>query len=124
MEGNFGGASIFVLAGGDASPAEDATPDATTGPGDSFSVTFTATGSPGDITVVGLIEGSECGDTDHITVTGTLPNTATGPDRWIGDDRGAVARRRGRRDRARSIGAASRLIARKGAPFASSVEGR
>ena len=78
VEGNFGGASIFVLAGGDASPAEDATPDATTGPGDSFSVTFTATGSPGDITVVGFIEGSECGDTDHITVTGTLPNTATG----------------------------------------------
>ena len=77
VEGNFGGASIFVLPGPDATLAEDATPDATTPAGDSFSVTFTATGSPGDITVIGLIEGSECGDTDHITITGTLPNTAT-----------------------------------------------
>jgi hypothetical protein len=78
VEGNFGGASIFVLPGADATPDFDAEPDATTPLGDSFSVTFTATGSPGDITVVGFIEGSECGDTDHITVTGTLPNTATG----------------------------------------------
>jgi hypothetical protein len=77
VEGNFGGASIFVLPGADATPDFDAEPDATTPLGDSFSVTFTATGSPGDITVVGFIEGSECGDTDHITVTGTLPNTAT-----------------------------------------------
>jgi hypothetical protein len=77
VEGNFGGASIFVLAGADATVPEGATPDATTPLGDSFSVTFTATGSPGDITVFAAIEGSECGDTDHITVTAALPNTAS-----------------------------------------------
>ena len=60
--------------------AEDATPDATTPEGDSFSVTFTATGDPGELTVFAAIEGSECGDTDHIMVTGTLPNTAMDPE--------------------------------------------
>ena len=77
VSGNFGGASIFVLPGSDASPAEDASPDVTTPEGDSFSVTFTALG-PGDVTVVALLPGSECGDTDHITVTVAVPNTATG----------------------------------------------
>jgi hypothetical protein len=77
VAGNFGGASIFVLPGHDPTLAEDATPDATTPEGDSFSVTFTATGDPGELTIIGLIEGSECGDTDHIMVTGTVPNTAT-----------------------------------------------
>jgi hypothetical protein len=76
VEGNFGGASIFVLPGADATVGEDAAPDATTPPGDSFSVTFTALG-PGEITVFAAIEGSECGDTDHVTVTAALPNTAT-----------------------------------------------
>lgn len=76
VSGNFGGASIFVLPGADASPAEDATPNVTTPEGDSFSVTFTATGSPGDITVVAIIPETECGDSDGITVTATLPNTA------------------------------------------------
>ena len=76
VEGNFGGASIFVLPGADATPDFDAEPDATTPLGDSFSVTFTATSSPGDITIVGFIEGSECGDTDHITVTAAVPDTA------------------------------------------------
>ncbi len=76
VEGNFGGASIFVLPGPDATPDFDAEPDATTPLGDSFSVTFTATGSPGDLTIVGFINGSECGDTDHITVTAALPDTA------------------------------------------------
>ena len=76
VEGNFGGASIFVLPGADATPDFDAEPDATTPLGDSFSVTFTATGSPGDITIVGFIDGSECGDTDHITVTAAVPDTA------------------------------------------------
>ena len=76
VEGNFGGASIFVLPGTDASPGEDATPDATTPEGDSFSVTFTAQG-PGEITVVAFIPETECGDSDGVTVTGALPNTAT-----------------------------------------------
>jgi len=84
VEGNFGGASIFVLPGPDATPDFDATPDATTPPGTSFSVTFTATGSPGDLTIVGFIDSTECGDTDHITVTATLPNTA------MSDQTGAV----------------------------------
>jgi hypothetical protein len=77
VEGNFGGASIWVLPGADATVGEDQEPDATTPQGDSFSVTFTATGDPGDLTIFAAIEGSECGDTDHITVTGALPNTAT-----------------------------------------------
>lgn len=75
VAGNFGGASIFVLPGADAMPAEGATPDATTPAGDSFSVTFTALG-PGEITVVAVLPESECGDTDHLTVTATVPNTA------------------------------------------------
>ena len=37
---------------------------------------FTTLG-PGDITVVALIPETECADTDHITVTAALPNTAT-----------------------------------------------
>jgi hypothetical protein len=78
VEGNFGGASIFVLPGADAVPDFDQEPDATTPPGDSFSVTFTHTGDPGDLTIVGFIDATECGDTDHITVTAALPNTATG----------------------------------------------
>ena len=77
VEGTFGGASIFVLPGADATVPEDAEPDATTPEGDSFSVTFTATGDPGELTITAFIEGSECGDTDHVTVTGTLPNTAS-----------------------------------------------
>jgi hypothetical protein len=79
IEGNFGGASIWVLPGADATVGEDQEPDATTPQGDSFSVTFTATGDPGDLTIFAAIEGSECGDTDHITVSGTLPNTAVDP---------------------------------------------
>ena len=79
VAGNFGGASIWVLAGADATVPEGMAPSATTPVGDSsFSVTFTATGNPGELTVFAAIEGSECGDTDHVTVTaGTLPNTAT-----------------------------------------------
>jgi hypothetical protein len=76
VAGNFGGASIFVLPGADASPAEDATPDWTIPESqDSFSVVFTSLG-PGDITVVALVPESECGDTDHVTVTAAVPNTA------------------------------------------------
>lgn len=77
VEGNFGGASIWVLAGAGATVPEGEAPSATTPPGQSFSVTFTATGDPGELTVFAAIEGSECGDTDHVTVTATLPNTAT-----------------------------------------------
>ena len=77
VAGNFGPASIFVLPGRNASPGEDEEPDATT-PGTSFSVTFTASGSPGDLTVLAFIDATECGDTDHVTVTAaTLPNTGT-----------------------------------------------
>ena len=76
VEGNFGGASIWVLPGADATVPEDMAPSATTPAGESFSVTFTATGDPGDLTIFAAIEGSECGDTDHVTVTATLPNTA------------------------------------------------
>lgn len=76
VAGNFGGASIFLVKGANASPAENAQPNATTPAGSSFSVTFTAEASDvGDWTVWGLIEGSECGDSDALTVT-TLPNTA------------------------------------------------
>lgn len=76
VSGNFGGASIYVLPGADAVVGEDDTPDATVSADeDSFSVTFTAQGSPGQLTIWAFIEGSECGDSDHITVT-ALPDTA------------------------------------------------
>lgn len=79
VTGNFGGASIFVVAGADAAPAEDASPDATTPPGDSFSVTFTAESSDvGENTVHGILPESECGDADDLTVT-QAPNTAMEP---------------------------------------------
>ena len=74
VEGTFGGASIFIVPGEDANIAEDAEPDATTPQGDSFSVTFTALG-PGTYTVWGLIEGSECGDSDTLVVN-ALPDPA------------------------------------------------
>ena len=74
VEGNFGGASIFIVAGEDGVIAEDAEPDATTPLGDSFSVTFTALG-PSTYTVWGLIVGSECGDADTLVVN-ALPDTA------------------------------------------------
>jgi hypothetical protein len=75
VEGNFGGASIFIVPGVDAPPAEDAVPDATTPVGDdSFSVTFTALGAA-TYTVWGMIFGSECGDADTLVVT-AVPDTA------------------------------------------------
>lgn len=77
VAGNFGGASIFIVPGVDAAPAEDAVPDATTPVGDdSFSVTFTALGAA-TYTVWGMIFGSECGDSDTLVVS-ALPDTATG----------------------------------------------
>ena len=77
VAGNFGSASIFIVGGTDASPAEDAVPDATTPAGSSFSVTFTAEASDvGSLTVWGVIEGSECGDSDALTMTATVPDTA------------------------------------------------
>ena len=76
LAGNFGGASIFLVKGANASPAENAQPNATTPLGSSFSVTFTAEASDiGDWTVVGLLPGSECGDSAPLTVT-AAPNTA------------------------------------------------
>ena len=76
VAGNFGGASIFLVEGSGASPMEDAEPDATTPAGSSFSVTFTAEAADvGTWTVWGLIEGSECGDSDDLTIT-AVPNTA------------------------------------------------
>ena len=74
VEGNFGGASIFIVPGADGVVGEDAEPDATTPLGDSFSVTFTALG-PGTYTVWGMIVGSECGDADTLVVEG-MPDTA------------------------------------------------
>ena len=77
VTGNFGGASIFIVKGTDASPAETAVPDATTPAGSSFSVTFTTESSDvGSLTVWGLIPGSECGDADSLTVNPALPDTA------------------------------------------------
>ena len=77
VAGNFGGAQVYIVGGAGASPAEDATPAATTPAGTSFSVTFTAeAGDVGQHTVWGLIEGSECGDSDDLTVTATVPDTA------------------------------------------------
>ncbi len=77
VAGNFGGASIFLVKGDGASPAENAVPDATTPAGGSFSVTFTAEATDvGALTVWGLIPGSECGDSDTLTVTQALPDTA------------------------------------------------
>lgn len=76
VSGNFGNASIWVLPGADATVPEDAAPDATSPAGaTSFRIVFTAQG-PGELTVVAVIPETECGDTDHVTVTGTLPNTA------------------------------------------------
>lgn len=77
VAGNFGGASIFLVEGADASPAEDAQPDATTPEGQSFTVTFTAEAADvGEWTVWGMIPGTECGDSDGLTVTAAVPNTA------------------------------------------------
>jgi hypothetical protein len=76
VAGNFGGAEIYIVAGADASLPEDATPAATTPQGDSFSVEFTAEAADvGELTVWGILQGSECGDADMVTVT-TVPNTA------------------------------------------------
>lgn len=75
VEGNFGGASIFIVPGSEGIIDEDAEPDATTPQGGSFSVTFTALG-PATYTVWGLIEGSECGDSDTLVVNAALPDTA------------------------------------------------
>lgn len=74
----FSGASIFLVSGVDAGPAEGATPDATTPEGTTpFSVTFTAEAADvGDWTVWGLLPESECGDSDSLTVTAAVPNTA------------------------------------------------
>ena len=74
----FSGASIFLVRGVGASPAEGATPDATTPEGTTpFSVTFTAEAADvGGWTVWGLLPESECGDSDSLTVTAAIPNTA------------------------------------------------
>ena len=75
--GNFGGASIFLVRGANASPAENAVPNATTPAGTSFSVTFTAEAADvGAWTVVATIPETECGDSDALTVTAALPNVA------------------------------------------------
>ena len=79
VAGNFGGAEIFLVEGADASPAEDAEPDATTPEGSSFSVTFTAeAGDEGTWTVWGLIPATECGASAPLTITAAaaIPNTA------------------------------------------------
>ena len=74
----FSGASIYLVRGVGASPAEGAAADATTPGGTTpFSVTFTAEAADvGDWTVWGLLPESECGDSDSLTVTAAVPNTA------------------------------------------------
>lgn len=74
----FSGASIFLVRGAGAGPAEGATPNATTPEGTTpFSVTFIAEAADvGDWTVWGLLPESECGDSDSLTVTAAVPNTA------------------------------------------------
>ena len=77
VAGNFGGASIFLVKGANASPAESAVPNATTPAGTTFSVTFTAEADDvGAWTVVATIPETECGDSDALTVTAALPNVA------------------------------------------------
>lgn len=77
VSGNFGGAEIFLVKGANANPAEGAEPDATTPPGDSFSVVFTAEAADvGEWTVLALIPASECGDSAALTVTPAPSNTA------------------------------------------------
>jgi hypothetical protein len=75
VAGNFGGASVFVVPGANGNIGEDADPDATTPQGSSFSVELTADRA-GTYRVWGLIEGSECGDSDTVVVS-ALPDTAT-----------------------------------------------
>ena len=74
VAGNFGGASVYVVAGADGNIAEDADADATTPQGSSFSVELTADAA-GTYRVWGFIEGSECGDSDTLVVS-ALPDTA------------------------------------------------
>ncbi|MDQ2934691.1 MAG: hypothetical protein M3R49_06870 [Chloroflexota bacterium] len=77
VAGNFGGASIFLVKGANATLPAGATPNATTPAGTSFSVTFTAQAADvGDLTVFGQIPASGCGDVDRLTVTAALPNVA------------------------------------------------
>lgn len=77
VAGNFGGASIFLVEGANATLGENAQPNATTPAGQSFSVTFIAeAGDVGDWTVFGQIPESGCGDADALTVTAAVPNTA------------------------------------------------
>ncbi len=77
VAGNFGGASIFVVKGANATLPAGATPDAKTPAGTSFSVTFTAEAADvGSMTVFGQIPETECGDADGLTVTAALPDVA------------------------------------------------
>ncbi len=77
VAGNFGGASIFLVKGANATLPAGATPAAKTPAGSSFSVTFTAQAADvGDMTVFGQIPETECGDADGLTVTAALPDVA------------------------------------------------
>jgi hypothetical protein len=77
VAGNFGGASIYIVKGANATLPAGATPAATTPAGTSFSVTFTAEAADvGDLTIFGQIPASGCGDVDGLTVTAALPDVA------------------------------------------------
>lgn len=78
VSGNFGGAEIFLVRGANARPSETAAPAATTPPGTSFSVKFTAQrGDEGTWTVWGILRATECGAFATLTVTGgSLPDAA------------------------------------------------
>jgi hypothetical protein len=80
VSGNFGaGAEVHLVPGEDVAPPEDSEPVYTV-PEDrsSFSATITmGADTQGTWTVWGLIPATECGDSAILTVTGTVPDTAT-----------------------------------------------
>jgi hypothetical protein len=83
VSGNFGGAEIHLVRGENVSTPEDSQPVATVPQSQaSFEVTITAgPGSEGVWTVWGFIEGSECGDSALVTVTG-VPDTSMDSSGW------------------------------------------
>lgn len=80
VSGNFGAnAEVHLVPGEDEPPPEDSEPVYTVPPErGSFSATITmAADTQGTWTVWGFIPASECGDSAILTVTGTVPDTAT-----------------------------------------------
>lgn len=83
VSSNFGAnAEVHVVPGEDAAPPEDSEPVYTVPLNrSSFSATITmGAGTQGTWTVWGFIPATECGDSAILTVTGTVPDTATALD--------------------------------------------